>query len=134
MPAPQRDNVFTRKIGPMPMWAWVAIISAVIIGYAYWKNKQATSSSAPGTATTSAQVPQFVNQTYTTVTPPAAPPPGPSDHDKDDERHHRHRKHPRRRPHPTNPGPPPNIYLGPPPHIEPPPARMGGGGTGPPRR
>jgi hypothetical protein len=74
-------NVFTRKIGPMPMWAWVAIIAAVLIGYAYWRNKQSAASSSTAataaTGTDASQVPQFVNQTYTTVTPPVAGPPPP---------------------------------------------------------
>lgn len=84
-PARGGGNVLTRKIGPLPTWAWVAIVSVILIGYAYWRNKQAASST-DATADTSAdgtdasQVPQFVNQTYTSVTPPAttgapAPPP-----------------------------------------------------------
>ena len=70
----KRENVFTRHIGPLPMWAWLAIVGAVIIGYAYWKNRQSSSSSQAQSATTDAsQVPQFVNQTYTTVQPPSEP-------------------------------------------------------------
>jgi hypothetical protein len=72
-------NVLTRKIGPLPTWAWVAIVSALLIGYAYWRNKQSSSATADtsATGTDASQVPQFVNQTYTSVTPPAAgaPPP-----------------------------------------------------------
>lgn len=75
----KKENVFTRKIGPMPMWAWVAIIGAVIIGYAYYKNKNAASTAATTASTTDAsQVPQFVNQTYTSPVPPVAGPPGPA--------------------------------------------------------
>ena len=75
----QGGNVFTRKIGPMPMWAWVAIISVVLIGYAYYRNKQsAAAASTTATGTDASQVPQFVNQTYTSVTPPTAGPPGPT--------------------------------------------------------
>ena len=69
----RRENVFTRKIGPLPMWAWVAIVSAVILGYAYWKNRQSSSSQAQPATTDASQVPQFVNQTYTTVQPPSEP-------------------------------------------------------------
>ena len=84
-PSGKKENVFTRKIGPMPMWAWVAIIGAVIIGYAYYKNKNsAASTSQTGSTTDASQVPQFVNQTYVSPVPPSAPgpagpagPPGP---------------------------------------------------------
>jgi len=90
--APERarargGNVFTHKLGPLPMWAWVAIAGAVILGWAYYKNK--TSAAASGTAadttgTSASDVPQFVNQTYTTVQAPAVqdeqePPAGPGD-------------------------------------------------------
>jgi hypothetical protein len=77
--APKGTNVFTRHIGPLPMWAWVAIIAVPLLVYGlYSKNKAAASTSAASTGTTAsttgaAQVPQFVNQTYTSTTPPAAP-------------------------------------------------------------
>jgi hypothetical protein len=78
--APKSSNVFTRKIGPLPMWAWVAIISVPLLVYGlYERNKKsATATSAASTGTTASttgagQVPQFVNQTYTTVVPPTAP-------------------------------------------------------------
>jgi hypothetical protein len=78
-PAKQGGNVFTRKIGPMPMWAWVAIISVILIGYAYYRNKQSAAAAATtATGTDASQVPQFVNQTYTSVTPPVAGPAGPA--------------------------------------------------------
>lgn len=31
---PKRENVFTRKIGPLPMWVWLALVAAVILAYA----------------------------------------------------------------------------------------------------
>lgn len=75
-------NVLTRKIGPLPTWAWVAIVSVLLIGYAYWRTKQSgTAADTTATGTDASQVPQFVNQTYTSVTPPAAgapPPPAPA--------------------------------------------------------
>jgi hypothetical protein len=79
-PARGGGNVLTRKIGPMPAWAWIAIIAAALIGYAYYRNKQSAGSSSADAATAAdgtdaSQVPQFVNQTYTTVTPPVAGPP-----------------------------------------------------------
>lgn len=84
-PARGGGNVLTRKIGPLPTWAWVAIVSAILIGWAYFRSKQAGSSTTAAdttaTGTDASQVPQFVNQTYTSVTPPAAgapPPPAPT--------------------------------------------------------
>lgn len=64
------------------MWAWAGIILGGVLLYMY--HKQASSSSASTTTPTTAtvnsggtdigseasQIPQFVNQTYTTVTPP----------------------------------------------------------------
>jgi LysM repeat protein len=73
-PARGGGNVFTTKLGPLPMWAWAAIASAVLIGWAYYRNKQAASATAAnssaGASTPASDIPQFVNQTYTTVTPP----------------------------------------------------------------
>ena len=66
--------MFTHKLGPLPMWAWVAIGAAVILGWAYYKNKTtaaASTSSTDTTGTSASDVPQFVNQTYTTVQAPA---------------------------------------------------------------
>ena|ERR1700733_2155916 len=75
-------NVFTRKIGPLPMWAWMAIALLVALGYyMYHKSKSTTSvgSSATGSGASTAGaggvdsslVPQFVNQTYVENTPPS---------------------------------------------------------------
>ena len=84
------------KIGPLPTWAWVAIVAGVIVAWAYWKNRQAGTTPTPAT-TGSGQVPQFVNQTYTTVSPPPAPdqdqdedktPDKDVDHDQDVDRKH----------------------------------------------
>jgi hypothetical protein len=76
-------NPLTRKIGPLPMWAWLAIFTAVIVVYAYIKKKSSGTTTGAGTSTgatsvnspggvDSSLVPQFVNQTYTSTTPPAA--------------------------------------------------------------
>lgn len=97
-------NVFKRKIGPLPMWAWLAIGAAIIGLYVIWRKNQASqaaASSTAGTSTPASDVPQFINQTYTTVTPPAAPAPvaaatpGPVTNPGGVNR-----------PHPTNPGGP----------------------------
>lgn len=91
-------NVFTRHIGPLPMWAWTAIVGAVIVGWAWYKNRQgASSGSSQSSSAGASQVPEFVNQTYTTVQPPSAPG---EDDDTDDKTkkkttppdHHNHRK------------------------------------------
>lgn len=79
-------NVFTRKLGPLPMWAWMAIaLVLAVVYYLYKKHTEsaaATSTGASSTGGTAANtpggvdaslVPQFVNQTYTNSTPPAAP-------------------------------------------------------------
>src|SRR5271165_5807381 len=77
-------NVLTHKLGPLPTWVWIAVIGLGIVAWSWWKNKSASAASSANTAASSTpadQVPQFVNQTYTTVTPPtvnvttpAAPP------------------------------------------------------------
>ena len=79
-------NVFTRKVGPLPMWAWMAIALLIALFYYLYK-KSKSSSSASNSATGSGAdtagaggvdaslVPQFVNQTYVNNSPPAAPTP-----------------------------------------------------------
>ena len=85
-PAPRpsggRGNILTQKIGPLPMWAWVGIAAAILVVWRYYSNKNAASAASSTTAASSStpadQVPQFVNQTYTTVTAPSAPTGGPT--------------------------------------------------------
>lgn len=66
-------NVFTHKIGPLPMIVWVMIIGGVIVAWSLFKSRTSGKSdtSSQDTGTSAADVPQFVNQTYTTVTPPS---------------------------------------------------------------
>jgi len=72
-----------RKLGPFAMWAWLLIGAAIIFGVVYFQRQRAGQSAAAGQAdqsvadnsTDASQIPQFVNQTYTTVTPPPAPVP-----------------------------------------------------------
>jgi hypothetical protein len=69
-------SVFKRKLGPFPMWGWLAIGAVVILAYVIIKRQSASSAATTAsTSTPASDIPQFVNQTYTTVTPPAAPPP-----------------------------------------------------------
>lgn len=45
---PRRENVFTRKLGPLPMWVWLVIVAAIILLYVIWsssKKKQPAASS-----------------------------------------------------------------------------------------
>jgi hypothetical protein len=72
-------GVWGKKYGPLPAWGWAALGLVIILGVLYLKNRNsAATSPSTTTADTTAgagQIPQFVNQTYTTVTPPSAPPP-----------------------------------------------------------
>ncbi|HXT92376.1 MAG TPA: LysM domain-containing protein [Trebonia sp.] len=67
-------NVFTHKLGPLPTWLWIVIVGLALVAWSWWKNKSADAASSANTASSSTpadQVPQFVNQTFTTVTPPS---------------------------------------------------------------
>lgn len=85
-PARSGGNVFTRKLGPLPLWAWMGIGLAVGLGYYYWKQsmgaaKSGASSASGGQGTDtidSGLVPQFVNQTYVQGSPPQPGMPGPA--------------------------------------------------------
>lgn len=72
-------SALTRKLGPLPVWGWMGIGLALALAYYFiTKNKKSSASTAASTAdttTAASQIPQFVNQTYTTVVPPATPPP-----------------------------------------------------------
>ena len=39
----KRTNLFTTKIGPLPMWAWVAIIGSLIIVWSIYARKKTAS-------------------------------------------------------------------------------------------
>lgn len=78
-------NAFTRQIGPMPLWGWMAVALAIVLVYAYWKNSQAQSQNSSSGTTTSGSgttdtslIPQFVNQVYTQNSPPDPGTPGPT--------------------------------------------------------
>jgi LysM repeat protein len=80
---PESGNVFTRKVGPLPMWAWMGIALALAIVYYLYKKNKAGSTSSQNSAQNSSVntpggvdaslVPQFVNQVYNQETPPVAP-------------------------------------------------------------
>jgi hypothetical protein len=75
----RRENVFTHKIGPLPMWAWVAIVGGGLVAWRLYSNKTSPSNAAAqqGQAapdsTAANTVPQFVNQTYVSTSAPSAP-------------------------------------------------------------
>jgi len=75
---PSSGNAFTRKLGPLPVWAWMGIGLAIALAYYFIKQNKAgnannaAASTADQTAS-AAQIPQFVNQVYTNETPPASP-------------------------------------------------------------
>jgi hypothetical protein len=89
------SGVFTRKLGPLPMWAWMGVALAVALAYYFIKQDKAKASAASSTTgssttagtgdtgttgtTDSSLIPQFVNQTYVQGSPPSAPGlPGPA--------------------------------------------------------
>lgn len=75
-----KGGVFTRKIGPLPMWGWMAIVGVLVLMYSFYaKQKQSSQANqsaggvnSPGGVDASL-VPQFINQTYDQDTPPTAP-------------------------------------------------------------
>lgn len=110
-------NVLTRKLGPLPTWVWVAIVATIILAWVVIRQRGSSSTATTsGTAADASQVPQFVNQTFTTVTPPPAPdqdapapkpPPKPDADEEQDEREPprrgRHKPKPKPRPKPHVP-------------------------------
>lgn len=68
-------SVFARKVGPLPVWAWVGLVLAAALGWQYWRRSRsgtAASTSATSSATPNAsQTPPVVWQNYITV--PSAP-------------------------------------------------------------
>ena len=97
-PVPPRSEggfkgALKRPIGPLPTWGWVLVLALVVIGWAWWHNRSTQKAAASADTGQSSQVPEFVNQNYTTLQPPVPPQPPPGDHDKDDRRRKR-RRHP----------------------------------------
>lgn len=75
----------SKKIGPLPMWAWMGVGAALVLAFSYYK-KSKTAATTTGAGTSSggtsvnspggvdaSLVPQFVNQVYESSTPPPAP-------------------------------------------------------------
>ena len=110
--------MFTHRLGPLPMWLWVVIIGAVIVGWSLYKSRTSGGGSqqqdTTGTDTPASDVPQFVNQTYTTVQAPNV-------QDNDDTGPVRVGPHPPEPPmyHPPTPKPPVRKPVPPKPHVPP---------------
>jgi hypothetical protein len=76
-----KGNVFTQKMGALPMWAWMAIILGVVVLYSFYKKQSSANQDTPAAQAAgnapggvdASLVPQFINQTYENITPPAAP-------------------------------------------------------------
>lgn len=79
----KRENVFTRKIGPLPMWVWTAIIGAAVVLYALWKGHSSASSPTSGSGGT---------KTGTALVPPEVVQGAGGQDDDDDEDRRRHRR------------------------------------------
>jgi hypothetical protein len=125
----KKENVFTHKLGPLPMWAWVGIAGAGLVAWRVAAGKKAAASSsntpASGTAGSGSSglaggaspydIPQFVNQTYTSLTAPSST----TYVHPDDHRGHQHD-------HPRGPGhDPDDHHHGPPPQQGQPGGHMG---------
>lgn len=69
------------KFGPMPVWVWLALITALLLGYWLLTKNKSGSSGSPGTSGTPADVGQpgvvVINQDSDQGTP-GQPPPTPS--------------------------------------------------------
>lgn len=93
-PATPSGSFLTRKLGPLPTWAWMALAVAGAVVYSMYQRNKAPSSSGSSSATPPDQTPPQVFQTMVTVpetinvndsdtiqTPPPQPPgtgrPGP---------------------------------------------------------
>ena len=74
---PRRENVLTHKLGPLPTWAWVAIAGAGVLIWRWYSASHSAQTAAQQQGQTTAPdstaantVPQFVNQTYVSTSPP----------------------------------------------------------------
>lgn len=57
-PQPQSGGGMSRKIGPLPLWGWIAVLVIMVVAYIYMKKKAAsnnTSASAGQSAVYNAQ-------------------------------------------------------------------------------
>ena len=72
---------FTKKLGPFPLWLWLALAGGLLFAiYYHFKNAGGSTTTSNLNSTSASQIPQIVNETYTTVQnnipkgPPSNPP------------------------------------------------------------
>src|SRR6185312_197360 len=46
-----RENVFTHKIGPLPMWGWLAIVGGALVAWRLYSNRSGSSTQPKPTTT-----------------------------------------------------------------------------------
>lgn len=71
-PAGSGGNVLTRKIGPLPAWAWTGIAAAILIGWALIARHQAAADD--NSPATSSVTPPVIEQFQLTTPPEQAAP------------------------------------------------------------
>lgn len=93
----KKENVLTRKLGPLPTWAWIAIAAALILGYVLFfgkKSKGGGGKSGQGGGTGTARGPASAGRTIIRIISPRRPPHTRhnrrGDHDEDDEGDRQH--------------------------------------------
>lgn len=62
-------NAFTRKLGPLPVWAWMGVGLGLALAVSLWRKNKASSTASTtaetSTTATSTQTPPFIIQNYT---------------------------------------------------------------------
>jgi LysM repeat protein len=79
-PAPSGDFL-SKKVGPLPTWAWGLIVLGLALAYSLYKSHKASATASTtsstdqtGTSTGSQTVPEYIAQNYITNNEPAAGP------------------------------------------------------------
>ena len=70
-------NILTNKLGPLPTWGWLGIVTGGGIGYYLYAKNKAGATATPTTG--SGQIPDYIFQNYNQI-PPSAGTPGPGGH------------------------------------------------------
>ena len=98
-----------RKMGPMPVWMWLVILTVAGLAFYLWKQRTAASSGSAvtgtGSVTPASSVPDYVSQTTINLEEPpetGTPPPGPPPKKKPPPR--RKKPPPKKRPPGKKPG------------------------------
>lgn len=71
-------EIAEKKIGPFDLWVWILIGAGGLLAISWWKNRTgssnaATTTGSSSTMTSDSEIPQFVNQTYVSGSPPTSP-------------------------------------------------------------